>query len=156
MLINCWNNKRSEAISSVLNAYVMDIRRIFISHLNVSSIIVNSTNFPSSGTTSDVGGIISANRRKNTVNDNRMDMLNDTWNESDKIMIIDLLVISILRDSILAWKSSKFARGWNVSLGIKSSKNFLRRRLLPRKSSCSHKKILLKILSFTLISYLAR
>lgn len=86
MLINCWNNKRSEAISSVLNAYVMDIRRIFNSHLNVSSIIVNSTNFPSSGTTSDVGGIISANRRKNTVNDKRMDMLNDTWNESDKIM----------------------------------------------------------------------
>lgn len=48
------------------------------SHLNVSNIIVNSTNLPSNGTTSDVGGIISANKRKNTVNDKRMDMLNDT------------------------------------------------------------------------------
>lgn len=40
---------------------------------------MNSTNFPSNGTTSDVGGIISANKRKNTVKDSKMDMLNDTW-----------------------------------------------------------------------------
>ena len=57
---------------------VGDFRRTLFSHLNVSNIIVNSTNFPSNGTTSDVGGIISANSRKNTVNDKRMDMLNDT------------------------------------------------------------------------------
>lgn len=47
-------------------------------HLNVSSIIVKSTNLPSSGTTSDVGGMISASSRKNTVSDSRMDMLNET------------------------------------------------------------------------------
>lgn len=52
-----------------------------IAYLNVSSIIVNKTNFPSSGTTNDVGGIISANSKKNTVNDSKIDMLNDTWNE---------------------------------------------------------------------------
>jgi len=36
--------------------------------------MVNSTNFPSKGTTKDVGGIISASRRKNTVRERRMDM----------------------------------------------------------------------------------
>lgn len=51
---------------------------IIIAYLNVSSIIVNKTNFPSSGTTNDVGGIISANSKKNTVNDSKIDMLNDT------------------------------------------------------------------------------
>ena len=40
--------------------------------------MVNNTNFPSNGTTSEVGGIISANRRKNTVNESKIDMLNDT------------------------------------------------------------------------------
>lgn len=44
----------------------------------MSRIIVKSTNLPSNGTTNDVGGIISANRRKNTVSDNRIDMLSDT------------------------------------------------------------------------------
>ena len=43
-----------------------------MSYLKVSKIIVNKTNFPSKGTTSDVGGMISASRRKNTVNDKRM------------------------------------------------------------------------------------
>lgn len=32
------------------------------------------TNLPRSGTTSDVGGIISASKRKNTVSDNRIEM----------------------------------------------------------------------------------
>ena len=41
-------------------------------YLNVSRIMVNKTNFPSKGTTSDVGGIISANRRKKTVSERRM------------------------------------------------------------------------------------
>lgn len=40
---------------------------------------MNSTNFPNSGTTRDVGGIISASSKKNTVSERRMDMLNDTW-----------------------------------------------------------------------------
>jgi len=34
---------------------------------------VNKTNLPSKGTTSDVGGIISANKRKNTVSDSSME-----------------------------------------------------------------------------------
>jgi len=34
---------------------------------------VNKTNLPSKGTTSDVGGIISANKRKNTVSDSNME-----------------------------------------------------------------------------------
>lgn len=43
-------------------------------HLKVSSIMVKSTNFPNSGTTSDVGGMISANSRKNTVKDSKIDI----------------------------------------------------------------------------------
>lgn len=50
-------------------------------YLNVSSIIVNSTNFPNNGTTNEVGGIISANSKKNTVSESKIDMLNETWNE---------------------------------------------------------------------------
>lgn len=52
----------------------------YSTYLNVSSIIVKSTNFPKSGTTNDVGGIISANNKKNTVSDSKMDMLNETCN----------------------------------------------------------------------------
>lgn len=40
--------------------------------------MVKSTNLPRRGTTNDVGGIISANSKKNTVKDSRMDMLSDT------------------------------------------------------------------------------
>ena len=36
--------------------------------------MVKRTNFPSSGTTSDVGGMISASSKKNTVSDSRMEM----------------------------------------------------------------------------------
>ena len=43
------------------------------SYLNVSRIMVKSTNFPSSGTTSDVGGMISASSKKNTVKDSKME-----------------------------------------------------------------------------------
>ena len=39
-----------------------------------TSIMVKSRYFPSSGTASDVGGIISASSRKNTVSDSRMEM----------------------------------------------------------------------------------
>ena len=41
-------------------------------YLNVSNIIVKSTNFPNKGTTREVGGIISASSRKNTVNERRI------------------------------------------------------------------------------------
>ena len=47
-------------------------------HLNVSSIMVKRTNLPSRGTTRDVGGIISAKSKKNTVRDNRMEIARDT------------------------------------------------------------------------------
>ena len=41
-------------------------------HLKVSRIMVNRTNFPSKGTTREVGGMISASKRKNTVRERRM------------------------------------------------------------------------------------
>lgn len=47
-------------------------------YLNVSRIMVKRTNFPSKGTTSDVGGMISASKRKNTVNDSNMLMERET------------------------------------------------------------------------------
>ena len=51
-------------------------------YLNVSRIIVNNTNFPKRGTTNDVGGMISANKRKNTVRDSRIDIERLTCKES--------------------------------------------------------------------------
>ena len=44
----------------------------------MSSIIVKRTNFPNNGTTREVGGIISASRRKKTVSERRMLMDSDT------------------------------------------------------------------------------
>ena len=49
-----------------------------LAYLNVSNIIVNRTNFPNKGTTRDVGGMISASKRKNTVRERRMLMDKDT------------------------------------------------------------------------------
>ena len=37
------------------------------------------TNLPRRGTTREVGGMISARRRKNTVNESRIEMDRDTW-----------------------------------------------------------------------------
>ena len=48
----------------------------------MSRIIVNKTNFPKSGTTNDVGGMISANKRKNTVRDSRIDIERLTYKEN--------------------------------------------------------------------------
>ena len=42
--------------------------------LKVTRIMVNSKYFPSRGTARDVGGIISARRRKNTVSERRIEM----------------------------------------------------------------------------------
>ena len=44
------------------------------SNLNVSRIMVKRTNLPRRGTTREVGGMISARRRKNTVRESRMEM----------------------------------------------------------------------------------
>lgn len=41
---------------------------------SVTSIIVNSKYFPSKGTVSEVGGIISANSKKNTVRERRIEI----------------------------------------------------------------------------------
>lgn len=41
---------------------------------SVTRIMVNSRYLPSSGTASDVGGMISASRRKNTVRESRMEI----------------------------------------------------------------------------------
>lgn len=56
-----------------------------ITYLNVSSIIVKSTNFPNNGTTNEVGGIISASSKKNTVSDSKIDMLNETCKKNNNI-----------------------------------------------------------------------
>lgn len=89
------------------------IQKSTISHLNVSSIIVNSTNFPSNGTTSDVGGMISANKRKNTVNDKRMDMLSDTCNEREMCVVKLLIYSSALRGFPRA-RQIQFSHSWFV------------------------------------------
>ena len=51
----------------------LDFDSIF-TYLNVSRIMVNKTNLPKRGTTSDVGGMISASKRKNTVSESKMEM----------------------------------------------------------------------------------
>ena len=48
-------------------------------YLKVSRIIVKRTNLPRRGTTREVGGIISAKRRKNTVSESRMEIERLTW-----------------------------------------------------------------------------
>ena len=50
-------------------------------HLKVSRIMVKRTNLPRRGTTREVGGMISAKRRKNTVSESRMEMERLTWRE---------------------------------------------------------------------------
>ena len=47
--------------------------------LKVSRIMVKRTNLPRSGTTSEVGGMISASSRKNTVRESRMEMESETY-----------------------------------------------------------------------------
>ena len=49
-------------------------------YLKVSRIMVKRTNLPRRGTTREVGGMISAKRRKNTVSESRMEMERLTWN----------------------------------------------------------------------------
>lgn len=57
----------------------------------VTSIMVKRRYFPRRGTVSEVGGMISARRRKNTVNDRRIDIHRDTWQQDkvSKILNID-------------------------------------------------------------------
>lgn len=50
-----------------------------------TSIIVNSKYLPSNGMANDVGGIISASSKKNTVNDTRIEMHNVTCGVEFKV-----------------------------------------------------------------------
>ena len=54
-------------------------RRLLRDHLNVSRIMVKRTNLPRRGTTSEVGGMISANSKKNTVRESKILMERLTW-----------------------------------------------------------------------------
>lgn len=45
-----------------------------MANLSVSRIMVKRTNLPRSGTTNDVGGMISASSKKNTVSDSRIEI----------------------------------------------------------------------------------
>lgn len=60
--------------------------------------MVNSKYFPKSGIASDVGGIISANSKKNTVNERRMEEHNDTCKNSIfiQIYVINMLLVFII------------------------------------------------------------
>ena len=49
--------------------------------------MVNRTNLPRRGTTREVGGMISANRRKNTVSESRMEMESETFSPESKLGI---------------------------------------------------------------------
>ena len=55
------------------------------SNLNVSRIMVKRTNLPRSGTTREVGGMISARRRKNTVRESRIEMDRETWGKRAQV-----------------------------------------------------------------------
>ena len=48
--------------------------------LYLPNIMVNSKYFPSNGTAKEVGGIISANSKKNTVRESNMEIQSVTWN----------------------------------------------------------------------------
>ena len=68
-------------------------------NLKVSRIMVNNTNFPSRGTTKEVGGMISAKSRKNTVRERRMLMDRDTLVHSMVMMgQVNLLTFSPLSE----------------------------------------------------------
>ena len=72
-------------------------------YLNVSRIMVNKTNLPSRGTTKLVGGIISANSRKNTVSDSKIDMARLT-------LIVDNIKISSFQFSTLLYSTLLFKK----------------------------------------------
>ena len=65
---------RTRTVTQILenNELIIDLKDSVFAYLKVSRIIVKSTNFPRRGTTSEVGGIISASSKKNTVRERRM------------------------------------------------------------------------------------
>ena len=67
----------------------MEINDCLHNYLNVSRIMVKRTNLPNKGTTSDVGGIISASKRKNTVNDSNILMERETCLEKNNPELVN-------------------------------------------------------------------
>ena len=70
--------------------------------------MVKRTNLPRSGTTREVGGMISASSRKNTVSERRMEMERLTWTQSVIVNItlapafqISVAMFSLHNDSII-------------------------------------------------------
>ena len=70
--------------------------------------MVKRTNLPRSGTTREVGGMISASSRKNTVSESRMEMERLTWTQSVIVNItlapafqISVAMFSLHNDSII-------------------------------------------------------
>ena len=66
------------------------------SNLNVSRIMVKRTNLPRRGTTREVGGMISARRRKNTVRESRMEMDSETWTIMMMVVTMAMIVKMIM------------------------------------------------------------
>ena len=73
--------------------------------LYLPNIMVNSKYFPSNGTAKEVGGMISANNKKNTVRESNMEIQSVTWNFNYRAMfrmmfknIIPLLYSTIVSD----------------------------------------------------------
>jgi len=69
--------------------------------------MVKSKYFPRSGTVNEVGGIISANKRKNTVNDSRIEMHNDTCNKPTKchqLLNGRVLVVHLVHEKLIILK----------------------------------------------------
>ena len=78
------------------------------SNLNVSRIMVKRTNLPRRGTTREVGGIISARRRKNTVRESRMEMDSETWTIMMKVVAMIMIVVTmvlVMRESRMEMES---------------------------------------------------
>lgn len=77
---------------SVITTFSAHPHTFIGTYLNVSKIIVKRTNLPKRGTTNDVGGIISARSRKNTVSDSKMEIDKLTWKEGGESVMGYLLL----------------------------------------------------------------
>lgn len=87
-------------IKIVFHRVMMTTVYLSITYLKVSRIIVKRTNLPRSGTTSDVGGMISASKRKNTVSDNRIEMDRLTYERQKQIFLVYHDVIALSRENV--------------------------------------------------------
>ena len=65
-------------IKNILSIIFLGLKVNF--ELYLPNIMVNSKYFPSNGTAKEVGGMISANSKKNTVRESNMEIQSVTWN----------------------------------------------------------------------------